>query len=153
MSNRDSTGCLFCESEDIRARYVFTTAFCAAFPTNIPIVPGHMLLVPLRHLSRWEEMTREEREDFEQARVRVCAALRSAFGAQGFNFAWNEGELAGQSIPHLHLHILPRKEGDSGIWQYEPRKFLYRPGSREPSPEAELRAVARLVRKHLPKNE
>lgn len=64
-------------------------------------------------------------------RERIVRALKNAFGAEGFHFAWNEGEAAGQRIPHLHLHIVPRKRGDEGIAEYEPREFLYRPGSRE----------------------
>lgn len=69
--------------------------------------------------------------------------------AEGFNFAWNMGEEAGQSVPHFHLHVVPRKPGDTGILEYEPRKFLYRPGSRAVSPEEELQALARLVRNFL----
>ena len=82
-------------------------------------------------------------------RAELKTALTKTFGATGFNYAWNEGKLAGQSVPHFHLHILPRSEGDTGITEYEPRQFLYRPGSREDSPEAELKAIASLIQKHL----
>ena len=68
---------------------------------------------------------------------------------EGFNFAWNDGPIAGQSVPHFHLHVLPRKQGDTGITEYEPRQFLYRPGSREASPEAELAAIAKMIQEHL----
>jgi diadenosine tetraphosphate (Ap4A) HIT family hydrolase len=81
--------------------------------------------------------------------TQLKAALLKVFQAEGFNYAWNEGKLAGQSVPHFHLHILPRKEGDTGILEYEPRKFLYRPGERETSPEQELNAVAELIKKEL----
>lgn len=54
--------------------------------------------------------------------------------------------MAGQTVPHFHLHIVPRKQGDAGILEYEPRKFLYRPGSREEGPEAELQSVAAQIR-------
>jgi diadenosine tetraphosphate (Ap4A) HIT family hydrolase len=75
--------------------------------------------------------------------------LVKVFSAQGFNYAWNEGDVAGQSVPHLHFHLIPRKEGDTGVWNYEPREFLYRPGSRESSPETELCAVSDLIKKEL----
>ncbi len=79
----------------------------------------------------------------------VKGALKKSFGAEGFNHAWNEGVLAGQSVPHFHLHVVPRIEGDTGVLKYEPRDFLYRPGSREASPEAELQAVAGMIRAAL----
>jgi diadenosine tetraphosphate (Ap4A) HIT family hydrolase len=79
-------------------------------------------------------------------RRKVKDVLTKLFGAEGFNYAWNEGEVAGQSVPHLHLHVLPRRHGDEGITEYEPRKFLYRPGSRAATPEAELQEVAKTIR-------
>jgi hypothetical protein len=45
--------------------------------------------------------------------------------------------------------MLPRKHGDSGVVEYEPRKFLYRPGSREATPEQELQAIAELIKREL----
>jgi len=72
-----------------------------------------------------------------------------AFAAEGFNYAWNEELVAGQTVPHLHLHMLPRKKGDSGIVDYEPRKFLYRPGERSDSPDQELIKVTELIKKNL----
>ena len=79
-------------------------------------------------------MTDEEIKAIFDLRLQLKKALTKILGAEGFNYAWNEGKLAGQSVPHFHLHILPRKEGDTGITKYEPREFLYRPGSREESP-------------------
>lgn len=59
------------------------------------------------------------------------------------------GENAGQTVPHFHLHVVPRKSGDSGILQYEPRVFLYRPGSRAISPSEELHQTAENIRNNL----
>jgi len=73
-------------------------------------------------------------QSFQAIPWNVCTALKKALVAEGFNFAWNEGAVAGQTVPHFNLHIVPRTTGDSGIWEYEPREFLYRPGSRAASP-------------------
>ena len=78
-----------------------------------------------------EELTEKEVLDIFALAADVKEALRKTFGAEGFNLAWNEGKKYGQSVPHFHLHIVPRTPGDDGITEYEPRKFLYRPGSRE----------------------
>ncbi len=61
----------------------------------------------------------------------------------------NDEKVAGQSVPHFHLHIVPRQEGDTGIYQYDPRQFLYRPGSRAESPELELQEISHLLVTHL----
>jgi diadenosine tetraphosphate (Ap4A) HIT family hydrolase len=81
--------------------------------------------------------------------IRIKNALKKSFDADGFNVAWNEGVSAGQTVDHLHIHIVPRKAGDAGIYEYEPRKFLYRPGSRIKSPKRELREIACLIGSHM----
>jgi len=96
-----------------------------------------------------EELTKDEKEDLFSLLSSLKAAMKYKFEAEGFHQAWNEGEVAGQSVPHLHIHLIPRKKGDEGITEYEPRKFLYRPGSREATPEAELRAMAKEIECYL----
>lgn len=141
--------CVYCEFPEIKERTIVRNDLAWAFPTNIPIVPGHTLIAPVRCVARLEDLTVEELNAMLDLRMSLKKALEKAFGAEGFNYAWNEGKLAGQSVPHLHLHILPRKEGDDGITEYEPRKFLYRPGSREASPESELQAVSKTIQGSL----
>lgn len=149
MKNSHKTQCIYCNDPLIKAREIVRNSLAWAFPTNIPITPGHVLIAPLRCVARYEDMTRDEQEAIEALRIQVVRALKKGFGAEGFNFAWNEGGIAGQSIPHFHLHVVPRKEGDTGVICYDPRKFLYRPGSREPSPEQELIAVAAEIRNSI----
>lgn len=144
--------CVYCESPEIKLRIVTSNKYAFAFLTNIPIVPGHTLVVPIRHVAKFDDLNEEERGALFALRTVVAGALSKTFGAQGFNYAWNEDAVAGQSIPHFHLHVVPRKEGDTGITEYEPRKFLYRPGSRAETPEAELQEVTSLIRKNLATN-
>ena len=141
--------CVFCENPDIRVRTIIENDEAFVFPTNIPIVPGHVLISPKRHVKSYEELTSSEKNAIEKLRVQMHGALIKAFQAEGFNYAWNEGENCGQSVPHFHLHMLPRKTGDAGIYQYEPREFLYRPGSRVASPEEELIDVVGFIQKFL----
>ncbi len=138
--------CAFCESPAIKERIVAENNLAKAFPTNIPIVPGHVLICPIRCVARLEGITNDEINAVYELLAQLKRALVKTFGAEGFNFAWNEGEAAGQNVPHIHLHVLPRKAGDTGITEYEPRKFIYRPGSRETSSENELQAVANLIK-------
>lgn len=141
--------CVYCTLPDIKAREIVGNDLAWVFPTNIPITPGHVLVVPRRCVARLEDLTQDEREAIEALRVRMVGALKKACGATAFNFAWNDGKLAGQSVPHFHLHVVPRTEGDTGILEYEPRKFLYRPGERATSPEEELNRIAQIIRAAL----
>lgn len=141
--------CAFCSRPENKERTVLRTEFAWSFLTNIPITPGHTLICPVRCVATLEGLDPlEVVEIFEQLSL-VKQGLRKMMGAEGFNIAWNEGEVAGQSVSHFHLHVVPRKPGDAGIVGDEPRKFLYRPGSREKSPEDELQATARLIRAQL----
>ena len=141
--------CVYCELDAIKQREIIGNDLAWAFPTNIPITFGHTLIVPRRCVAKYEDLTIDEKNAIEDLRLKIIASLQKSFQASGFNYAWNDGKLAGQSVPHFHLHVLPRKEGDTGILEYEPRKFLYRPGSREDTPEAELLEVAKIIRENI----
>lgn len=117
-----------------------------AFLTKQPITPGHSLIAPKRVVDKFSDLTNEEQLAIFDLAKKVRLKLEGVFNARGFNYAWNEGEEYGQSVPHFHLHIVPRNKQDSGISEYEPRQFLYRPGSREDSPESELKVIAESLR-------
>lgn len=137
---------IFIESREIQNRIIASNELAFAFPTNIPITPGHVLICPKRVVRTVYELTTEEISKMFELMRTLRGAIQTTFGVTGFNYAWNEGGAAGQSVPHVHIHMVPRKDGDTGITEYEPRKFLYRPDSREASPEAELLKVAELIR-------
>ena len=142
--------CPFCTSEEIKGRTVAENDFAFAFPTNTPIVPGHLLICPKRHVKYYEETTEAEKQAIEELRVILKDALKKSFGAEGFNYAWNEEKIGGQSVMHFHLHIVPRKEGDEGVHGYEPREFLYRSRARSvATPEEELVEVANEIKKTI----
>ncbi len=141
--------CAFCEIKEIQDRKIVGNNLAWAFPTNIPITVGHTLIIPKRCVARFEDLTHAEVEAIFTLASEIKIALMATYNAQGFNVAYNESKIAGQSVPHFHLHIVPRSEGDTGIYKYEPREFIYRPGGREDTPEAELQAVAMEIQKNL----
>ena len=143
--------CAFCESPEIQERIILKNSLVSAFPTNIPITPGHTLICPNRCIPKLSDLTADETLAIVEMVDIITAALKDAFGAKGFNFAWNEGETAGQNVPHFHLHVVPRKSGDTGVTNYEPREFLYRPGSRKDTPETELKEISRVIKASLKK--
>lgn len=147
MSNGIKNICSFCDSQDLLPRIVYRDNLTFAFLSNIPIVPGHVLVCPVRHVTDISELLDVELLAIKKTIILTRKVLQKSLGAEGFNFAWNEKEMAGQSVPHLHFHIIPRKTGDSGVYEYEPRKFLYRPGSRCISPEEELLEISDILKK------
>lgn len=138
------------ENPSIKERTIARNQLAFSFLSHMPIVPGHALICPIRAVESSEELSLQEWQAILELQHQVCHALRKAFGAEGFNFAWNMGENAGQSVPHFHLHVVPRKAGDTGILHYEPRVFLYRPGSRCVAPHEELQQTAELIRSKIP---
>ena len=121
-----------------------------AFPTNISITPGHSLVVPKRVVASVDDLTNAEVLAMHQLVCVVKDALKQTVGAKGFNCAWNEGSDYGQSVQHVHVHIVPRTPGDAGIIEYEPREFLYRPGSRAETPLDELVDVSGMIKQAIP---
>lgn len=134
---------------NIKDRLIVENERAFAFPSKMPIVPGHTLICSKKHVSKIDDLTNDDLHAILLLQKELKQAMIKAFDAEGFNYAWNEGKIAGQSVNHLHLHMLPRKKGDSGIFEYEPRKFLYRPGERPDSPKQELVEVAKLIRINL----
>jgi len=141
--------CVYCTLIDIKNREIAHNDLAWAFPTNIPITPGHTLISPVRCVKTLSELTRDERLAILDLTDDIMEALRKSYGAEGFNCVWNQEKLAGQTVPHFHLHIIPRIEGDSGVLGYDPRSMLYRTGDREPTPEEELLLVRDLIKSNL----
>jgi diadenosine tetraphosphate (Ap4A) HIT family hydrolase len=110
------------------------------------VVPGHTLVVPRRCVACFDDLLPSEVTGILSIRAAVKIALRTAFDAEGFNYAWNEGVVAGQTVPHFHLHILPRRDGDTGVLGYDPRQYFYRPGPREDSKIEDLERTAVMIR-------
>jgi bis(5'-adenosyl)-triphosphatase len=84
----------------------------AAIVNLRPIVPGHVLVIPKRIVPKLSQLTNEEYDDLWRSVRTIQNALESCYQAGGFNVAVQDGKVAGQSVPHVHVHILPRQEGD-----------------------------------------
>ena len=78
-----------------------------------PVSPGHTLVVPRRHIGSFFELTDAERACMVELLARAKAELDLSFQPDGFNIGINDGTAAGQTVPHLHLHLIPRYRGDA----------------------------------------
>jgi histidine triad (HIT) family protein len=83
-----------------------------AFLPDVPAVLGHTLVVPTTHLPDIWAVGQREACDLADATRRVAVAVAEATNAEGMNIIQSNGVAAGQSVFHLHIHVVPRKSGD-----------------------------------------
>lgn len=77
-----------------------------------PVSPGHTLVIPRRHIGSFFELSDAERTCMVELLARAKAELDLSFQPDGFNIGINDGAAAGQTVQHLHLHLIPRYRGD-----------------------------------------
>jgi histidine triad (HIT) family protein len=108
--------CIFCRiaAGEIPAERVYEDDHVLAFLDLSPLEPGHVLLVPRDHHELFEDLPAATLAAFGAATARLAAAAKQAAGAEATTLAVNNGRAAGQEVPHCHLHIVPRRAGDSG---------------------------------------
>ena len=105
-------GCPFCELIGL-GEVEFSEGSCVAFADAFPLSPGHTLVVPHRHEPDYFGLTGEELSDLWRLARAVCDGLREKHSPDGFNLGLNVGRAAGQTIDHVHLHVVPRYDGDA----------------------------------------
>lgn len=76
------------------------------------ISPGHTLIIPKRHVGSFFELTAEEQTDVLALLHDAKYGLDQQYTPQGYNIGINDGAAAGQTVPHLHIHLIPRYAGD-----------------------------------------
>jgi len=97
---------------------------------TLPVSPGHTLILPKRHIASIFEATKEEVAALWEALQQARSELLKDFSPDGFNIGINDGLASGQTILHLHIHIIPRYKGDmpdprGGIRWIFPEKAVY----------------------------
>lgn len=134
--------CIFCRiiAGEAEAEVVLEDAACIGFLDARPLFPGHVLLAPREHVVTLPELPHEQLAPLFSAAQRLCRAVEQACGAQGSFVAMNNR--VSQSVPHLHVHIVPRSKGDGLKGFFWPRR-----GYRD---EAERQATAEKIRAALP---
>ncbi len=105
--------CVFCSKTTLKFEKFYEDENFTAIYNIRPVVKGHCLIIPKRHIESMLEMNEKEREDFISfSNKAIFIALKYA-NASDFDFLLQMGENAGQSVKHMHFHILPRKRNDT----------------------------------------
>lgn len=133
--------CVFCDivAGSRKAHEVFRDATRVAFLDHRPLFPGHVLVIPAVHRETLADVPPEELPGLFELAQRLSATLPHALGAQGTFVAINNK--VSQSVPHLHVHVVPRTKGDGLKGFFWPRQ-PYRD-------EEHQREVAEAIRKAL----
>jgi histidine triad (HIT) family protein len=135
-------GCLFCSivAGETPAVIVLDTPDVVAFLDHRPLFPGHTLVAPRRHVETLRDLDDATRDVLFAEVQRVAAAVQDAMGAQGSFVAMNN--VVSQSVPHLHVHAVPRNRKDGLRGFFWPRTRY--------ADEAEAAAYASRLRDALP---
>lgn len=141
MAESTKAPCIFCDivSGKLQVEVVYSDEIAVAFLDHRPLFPGHCLLVPRKHYETLLELPGNLVGPFFKDVQLLAGAVLKACHAEGTFVAINNQ--VSQSVPHLHVHIVPRRKGD-GL------KGFFWPRQKYKSPE-EMQAVAEAIRKEI----
>ena len=120
--------CPFCTVQP--DRIFLHNALVLGFWDAFPVSPGHALLITRRHVPSWFEATADEQLGLGAAIRDARREIESRYRPDGYNVGFNAGEAAGQTVFHLHVHVIPRYRGDApeprgGVRGVIPGKAVY----------------------------
>lgn len=122
------TRCPFCDPE--AGRIQMANAVAVAVRDGFPVAEGHTLVVPRRHVAGLFELPADEQAGLWRLVAEVRADLAARLTPDGFTVGVNDGAAAGQTVPHAHVHVIPRRAGDvpdprGGVRWVVPDKAAY----------------------------
>jgi len=128
---KNDPNCIFCKivAGQIPAMRVFEDDHCLAFLDIGPLAEGHTLLIPKEHFSTVTTMPSDQVAVLVRQLPRLAEAVLKAVSAQGINILVNQGKVAGQEVPHVHWHLIPRVASDGLCYRWT--ASTYRTGRAE----------------------
>lgn len=136
--------CIFCDiRDDKQSSYkVYEDTYTVAFLDNKPIIDGHVLLIPKEHKQYIEELSELEVKALINTLIKILPPIKRAMKTKDCNIIINNGPNAGQIIPHVHIHIIPRPEKSS--------RSLFNSISRvKPRDKEYFRDIAQKIKKEI----
>lgn len=107
--------CVFCKiiKGEIPCNSVYEDDMVLAFLDIKPVNPGHVLVIPKKHFANLEEIDDNYLQAVIMVVKKIAKQLKDKLNILGYNLIMNNDPVAGQEIPHLHFHIIPRQENDN----------------------------------------
>ena len=137
----DAKGCIFCKivAGQIPAAAVYEDQAVLAFLDVGPVSDGHTLVIPKAHYATVDQCPPEVLAGVAERIGRIAKAVVMATHCDGYNVLCNNGRVAGQLVPHVHFHVIPRVQGD-GVFDHWPSGKY---------PEGKMEVLASAIRKNL----
>jgi histidine triad (HIT) family protein len=132
--------CIFCKiiKGEIPCYKVYEDDKVIAFLDIAPVNPGHVLVVPKEHFEKIENLPDDMLCEITKAVKKISMVILKAVNADSYNLGVNNGKTAGQLVPHVHFHIMPRFEND-GLKLFQGKKGV----------ENDMEKIAESIRKAL----
>lgn len=123
-----SVVCPFCNLP--AERVIDSDELAVVIRDGFPVSRGHSLVIPKRHVGSWFDVTPEEQRSLIDLLARARRQVDEEFAPDGYNIGINDGPAAGQTVRHLHIHLIPRYAGDTedprgGVRWVFPHKAAY----------------------------
>lgn len=119
LKRKKDISCILCGLRDkdpeIEDTIVYRNESIAVSVNLYPYTSGHLIVYPLRHIEDMRDLTDTEHCSIKETLNRALTILDSLYAPSGYNIGYNMGPASGASIPHLHMHIIPRYPRELGI--------------------------------------
>jgi histidine triad (HIT) family protein len=117
--------CIFCRiaAKEIPAAMIHEDADLMVFMDIGPIIKGHALVAPKQHYDPVTETPDEVLTRLHLMAKKIAQAQMNALGAEGVNILQNNGKAAGQEVPHIHIHVIPRFSDDGHHWNWKAKSY------------------------------
>lgn len=133
--------CIFCKivRGEIPSEKIYEDTHTIAILDINPVTPGHTLLLTKQHYPTLLETPPEIMSHLIQSSYLVIKAVISGMKAEGYNLLLNNNKCAGQLIPHMHLHIIPRRSEDGRLFKWNPKPYK----------DGEMAKTAEAIKSHI----
>ncbi len=117
IKSKKTKECVFCKClVKCDEHIIYEAKYSFVMMNRYPYISGHLMIIPNRHIGKYEELSQEERKEIFNLLETSLKALKEAMNPAGFNVGLNIGKAAGAGIEeHIHLHVIPRWEGDTNF--------------------------------------
>ena len=106
--------CIFCQigNKNRKAEIIAEFKYCYVLKDEFPVAKGHLLIIPYEHIENWFAASKEVQLEFIEVLNLMKKKLDAEYDPDGYNMGANCGKAAGQTVMHLHMHLIPRYSGD-----------------------------------------